>query len=82
MPDERYRPSCGTEGADFMDRWCVACAKDDMLRGGESAKCQILSDTMLYEVDDPRYPAEWVRDAESGRTRCTAFVALKEAANG
>jgi hypothetical protein len=63
---ERYRPSNGTEGHGFIDEWCSNCERD---RGGD---CSILANTFVYDIDDPRYPPEWVRD-EHG-PRCTAFI--------
>jgi hypothetical protein len=68
-----YRPSCGTEGADFMEEFCYRCEKDRAFREtDDGAKgCQIVSDTFFYEVNDPLYPTEWIHD-EAG-PRCTAF---------
>jgi hypothetical protein len=71
-----YRPSCGTEGADFMAEWCDRCAREKPTREGLAEDgCAILSDTFMYEKADPRYPKEWVED-ENG-PRCTAFEAEK-----
>ncbi len=74
---EPYRPSSGTEGADFQDYWCGRCARDAAFRDGgpdvdPALGCQILAATFRYEVTDPRYPKEWIED-ESG-PRCTAFT--------
>lgn len=70
-----YRPSSGTEGADFMDRWCVKCRleKDALVAFDEG--CRIASDTMIFNIDDPEYPAEWRQDGPSG-PRCTAFIPI------
>lgn len=71
---EIYRPSCGTEGADFMDRWCARCERDRAWREdpdfGEG--CSIAARTMAVKADDPGYPQEWREDGPLG-PRCTAF---------
>lgn len=70
-----YRPATGTEGAAFQDYWCGWCARDAAFRDdpdfGEG--CQIVADTFVYDIDDPKYPKEWVYDAD-GRPKCTAFT--------
>ncbi len=68
-----YRPSNGCEGLDFQKEFCFRCEKDRLYRETDDGEkgCRILSDTYLYEVDDPDYPKEWVED-ERG-PRCTAF---------
>ena len=55
---ERYQPSNGTEGEIFQAQWCERCQKDRF----ESKPCGILGRTMAYEVNDRRYPKEWVRN--------------------
>ena len=60
-----YRPSNGTEGAGFMECFCVRCWWD------RNGSCGILANTLCYEVDDPLYPKEWIRD--EGGPRCTQF---------
>lgn len=70
----KYRPSNGTAGMDFDDRWCSRCARDAAWRADENEEpCDILSRTFVHKVDDPEYPAEWTYDA-AGRPCCTAFV--------
>lgn len=66
-PGESYRPSNGTEGELFMDLWCAQCPRDS-----ESSPCPILLASMAFEVDDPKYPKEWVHDA-AGQPSCTGF---------
>ena len=69
----RYRPSNGTEGEIFMNHFCDRCSKDakyrETLDGSDG--CEILANTLVFEIDDPEYPKEWIRD-EKG-PRCTAF---------
>lgn len=62
-----YRPSSGTEGHAFIDTWCGDCAKS-----GDGSGCEITERTMVYDIDDPLYPREWVVDADG--PECTAFV--------
>jgi hypothetical protein len=65
MSNQAYRPSNGSEGADFMADFCDRCAKD--INGG----CPIVADTFVYAANDPKYPKEWVY-GEHGPC-CTAF---------
>lgn len=71
-----YRPSNGTEGVDFMERWCFRCKRDAAFQADHDAEgCPILSDSFIKEVP------EWVYDPETyfktgegeGAPRCTAF---------
>lgn len=62
-----YRPSNGTEGMDFMESWCANCQHDER----EDKPCQILGRTLAFQIDDPRYPTEWI-ETESG-PKCTAY---------
>jgi hypothetical protein len=62
-----YRPLRGTEGMDFIAKWCGLCAKDD------NDDCPILAASFVYEVDDPKYPNEW--RYERDEPICTAFRA-------
>lgn len=64
-----YRPACGSEGADFMTRWCSRCCRD------EQSICTIAADTMVYQITDEEYPPEWRTDSVHG-PRCTAFDAI------
>lgn len=61
-----YRPSNGTEGLWFMERWCDHCTKDT-----KSKPCRILGRTMAFEVTDRSYPRAWIEDEDG--PRCTAF---------
>lgn len=69
-----YRPSNGTEGADFMDEWCNRCARDAAFREDPDNcdGCSIAAATFAFEIDHPEYPKEWITD-EKG-PRCTAFT--------
>ena len=63
---KKFRPSNGTEGAVFIDVFCATCARDISL------DCQILADTLMYDVDDAKYPAEWCY--KGNIPCCTAYV--------
>lgn len=60
---EKYRPSNATEGDAFTSMFCSRCTKQ--------VGCEILGMTMMHDVDDPEYPAEWIRDGR--KATCTAF---------
>jgi len=64
-----YRPSNGTEGEIFMEKWCERCMLDT-----EDNPCEILTSTLAFEIDDPEYPKEWRYDFD-GRPMCTKFMA-------
>lgn len=73
-----YRPGSGTEGMAFDDQWCAHCARDKAYRdGGDDADpaiaCQILSNTLVYAINDVGYPKEWIYGRD-GRPCCTAFT--------
>lgn len=71
-----YRPSSGTEGEYFRGRLCANCRKDT-----KNNPCRIIFLTMAYDVEDKKYPKQWVY-MDDGVT-CTAFddkrVAKKKA---
>lgn len=69
---EKYRPSNGTEGAGFMSRFCEQCRNDDS--GVGETVCEIIGDTMFYDVDEPEYPDAWRYDAQ-GCPTCVKFSA-------
>ena len=74
---ERYRPSNGSEGADFIDRWCAGCRRDTDYRRGDGDSCKIVADTMAYDEDDPRYPVEWTYAADD-TPYCAAFEPVED----
>jgi hypothetical protein len=74
-----YRPSNGTEGECFISSWCGTCERsggpgkpDDV--GEELTGCSITGRTMLYDIEDADYPAEWI--LVDGNPRCTAWIPL------
>lgn len=73
-----YRPGSGTEGMSFDEAWCEHCTRDAEYRNGgpdadPAIACQIIADTFAFDVNDPRYPKEWVYDRK-GQPCCTAFT--------
>ena len=70
---KKYRPSNGAEGEHFMAQYCEVCQKDDL---ENDIICPIIGRTMAYDVDDPQYPSEWVRDGDE--VKCTAFQEREE----
>lgn len=77
---EPYRPSNGTEGCCFYAAWCEKCQRDKPMSEGknfddcdEGETCQIIADTLAYDVSDPKYPKEWTYD-DKGIPCCTKFL--------
>ena len=62
-----YRPSNGSEGDWFQASFCDRCRKQK--------RCTIVGRTMAFDVTDPQYPKQWIRD-DAGDATCTAFVPL------
>jgi len=57
-----------------MGLFCSHCEKDRAHREDPkmmAAGCDIILHVMAFDIDDPKYPKEWVQD-ERG-PRCTAF---------
>lgn len=68
MENEPYRPSNGTEGMIFMDKFCDRCERYD--------DCEIQVRSMLYEINHLLYPKQWVKD-EDGQGKCTEFKKIE-----
>ena len=76
---EKYRPSNGTEGDIFMQNWCCHCARDKVLSEGLDFDecdgdqiCNIIANTMAFDIDDVAYPVEWVY--KNKQPVCSAFI--------
>jgi hypothetical protein len=76
----KYRPSNGTEGCAFYANWCENCARDKPMSEGkdydecdDSDVCQLIADSLHYDINHPKYPKEWTYDKD-GHPCCTAFV--------
>ena len=82
MKTRPYRPSNGTEGMIFDDRWCSNCQRDAAYRADENRAdpCEILSRSFGHNISDEGYPVEWIEDdvkyPEPSNPRCTAFVSI------
>lgn len=72
----KYRPANGSEGEGFMEQFCYRCKHDNYPDGPESEWCQILANSMCFEIDEPGYPDEWIY-GEDGQPKCTAFERQK-----
>lgn len=69
----KYRPSNATEGDSFIARFCAHCQRSPGNRNlGGPHGCEIIEDSMLWDVEDHRYPSELTSD-ERGPV-CTAFL--------
>jgi hypothetical protein len=64
-----YRPSNGTEGRMFMERFCKRCENDS-----EAHRCTTLGDALCYQIEHANYPKEWTH-TEDGEPTCTLFTA-------
>lgn len=77
-----YRPSNGTEGQFFYEAWCAKCSRDAAFRNNDNDRprgCSIIARALIYDLDDPQYPKEWIQGTDDGvfsETRCTAFTPL------
>jgi hypothetical protein len=65
----KYRPANGTEGMEFMAKFCDRCQVevDSGLNG-----CDIRIETMIYETDVSEYPSEFIINDE-GQAECLGF---------
>lgn len=68
---KKYKPSNGTEGMVFTDQFCMQCTHCDPDPSGDK-QCDILLRTLIYEVDEPEYPEEWIY--KDGVPTCTAHI--------
>ena len=73
-PGSSYRPSNGTEGMFFEDKFCSNCIHEKYCHTGDEndLQCKILINAFMYDQRDKEYPKEWVYDA-NGQPTCTAF---------
>lgn len=65
--NKKYRPSNGTEGMMFQDKFCNKCTK---FRNG---RCSIFNRSFFNDINDKNYPKEWVYD-ENNKPTCTSFT--------
>ena len=68
---EKYRPSNGSEGDWFIDKYCMRCIHCDPNPEGKK-QCEILMRSLVYSVDEPEYPSEWTYD-DKDQPICTEW---------
>lgn len=75
-----YRPPNGLTGIVFMERFCFRCKRDEKFQRTQDGEdgCSIVLATMIHDVGDIEYPAEWISDDAVGleNPRCTAFEVI------
>ena len=67
-----YRPSNGTEGELFKAQFCDRCQLDNFNHDTGEGGCGILVRSMCFDIDHPKYPAEWLFGGD-GKPTCAAF---------
>ena len=77
---EKYRPANGYEGEIFFSFWCRHCQRDKAMREGydindcyDDEKCDILRNSMEFNVDEDDYPHQWTYGLD-GQPCCTSFI--------
>lgn len=68
---KKYRPSNGTEGDIFHEKYCWNCINCNPDPSGDK-QCDILMRTLLFGINEPEYPKEWIY--VDGKPTCTAWV--------
>jgi hypothetical protein len=70
-----YQPSNGTEGMRFCGKFCDQCIHEKYSHtlNDNDKKCDILTRSMVYGVNDLEYPKDWIYDVDNNPT-CTAWV--------
>lgn len=66
-----YQPSNGSEGANFVETYCMNCIHCDPDPDGPK-QCKILCASLCYSVDEPGYPKEWIY-GDNGEPTCTKW---------
>lgn len=75
-----YRPSNGTEGTWFTEKYCMNCINCDPNPEGKK-QCNILMRSFCYGINDKEYPKEWIYDYND-KPSCTAWVKWDWGNNG
>lgn len=71
-PGEPYRPSNGTEGWIFENKFCSRCIHQHP-NPDAGKNCEIAMRAFCFDLGEKEYPREWQYDA-MGDPTCTAFV--------
>lgn len=74
-----YRPSNGTEGDIFMSQYCYQCLHEHP-DPDVKTKCDIMTSSMVFGIDEPGYPKEWV--IKDGCPTCLKFQKWDWGTNG
>ena len=71
----KYQPSNKSEGCAFIAANCEKCKNELFVhtQNEDHLKCDILSRTMIFSINDPEYPEEWNYN-EDGNPRCSARI--------
>lgn len=69
--NRKYRPSNGTEGMIFEEKFCMNCFHCDPNPDGPK-QCEILLNMMSFDTNDAEYPKELIYD-ENGKGICTNY---------
>ncbi len=72
--EKKYCPSNGSEGDWFIGTYCMNCIHEKYSHtlNDDDKKCDLLSNSMLYNVTDEEFPSEWTYD-ENGKPICTSY---------
>jgi len=70
---KKYRPANGTEGMIFQHNFCDKCV---FRKENAEIDCIIDLMAMNFDIDDGKYPKEWVYDKD-GEPTCTKFKETK-----
>lgn len=68
-----YRPSNGTEGEIFHEKFCYKCARYGDPDEGDIKPCEIQGRALWHYEDHEDYPKEWAYGRDEQPT-CTAFT--------
>ena len=74
---QKYRPSNGTEGDMFTEKFCENCVREGDGDKFESF-CEIAAKSFAFDIDEPGYPPEW-QYGPDGQPVCTAFERRQDA---
>lgn len=75
----KYRPSNGTEGDWFTEKFCINCKHENYLKTGRdnARQCRILTNSLMYDLTDKEYPKEWIYD-DNDNPICIQFDNTKQ----
>jgi hypothetical protein len=75
MSLRKFRPSNGTEGMIFVENFCDHCKHEKFCHtnNDNDKKCDILTNSMMHNVDEPEYPAELIY-GDDGQPTCTKYI--------